>query len=132
VIDHHEMSKRILSELEEAGEENAASLLNTVIEPTGSQIELSSFNDAVSHLEREGLIELEWVDGGENTNSNRTVHLDESSRFVQHLRFNESNGRWSFVDTTRFPSLVATSEGLEMAESLLRERGYQWWRKSNV
>ncbi|MCR4265347.1 hypothetical protein [Nitratireductor sp. ZSWI3] len=126
-----EIEQRILSELEEAWENNVCSLMNTVYDPSSSA-DLTEFCDASRSLYERGLVRVTMDMPG------RSLELPESEERAL-LRSLESwfgaldeDGQWGYgeehsaVDAP-VPQLLATEEGHELAFQLLERRGYQWW-----
>lgn len=130
-----EVSLRILAELEEAGEENIFSMLNTIIEPKGVDTEVVAFKQALGILLTEGLVTL-----GLGTSGSRTIEpksLQESQSLIADLnswfRFDMSRRLWTLgqgdLREATIPEIRLTKAGRARSEKVLGERGYQWWRQ---
>lgn len=95
MIDSEEMKKRILSVLEEAGNDDANPLLNTVIDPTGDPLEPEIFEMSLRELFSEGLIEMGMVSiprGREALTSEEG--LTEIGKLSAHYKFDAREGIW--------------------------------------
>lgn len=126
-----EIEERILANLDEAGEENAVALLNTICNRTGAAEEAAAFAIAVSELTKRGLV---TVAGHE------TLMFGPSS--IEHtLRLLDGLGRalifrdryWTDSRRTGppFPDhlvyVIATPAGRQAGRELIERRGYDWW-----
>lgn len=125
----NEAAARVLSELEEAGEENFATLLNTVFPVKGNASEVEELSNAVAELVSKGLVNvaIENGEGQSLASLSEAESRDALDGLSAKLRFG-SGKYWSWDKTFPAPYLVATKEGLVEARRLLGERGYQWWR----
>lgn len=131
-----EIAQRALSELEEAGEENIPTLLNTVTERTGSLAELRAMQNALTSLIDAGLvvmaIERDSSRRWKRSSARESAALIDSS--TDWLVFRESDRHWT--DNRKngppfafeSPHVLATSEGVARGRQILDDRGYQWWR----
>ena len=131
-----EMEMRVLAMLEEAGEENAVITLNTVIDPSGDESELTVFQAALRKLVDKKLIEIE-LESIPKGRAPLTADeaLVEVTQLKQHCRFLPDKGHWT--DTrengppyyqTPLPNLYLTEGGTSRSVEILEARGYQWWR----
>lgn len=132
-----EVAHRILAELEEAGEENPAAMLNTVLDPKGDQQELIAFQSALRQLVKSGLAAMS-VDRDQSrrlVDATVTVSLTEIDAIPTWLRFDIQKNYW--VDSRvkgppfhqMFPLIVLTEAGRNTCAKILSQRGYQWWRR---
>ena len=131
-----ELEMRVLSELEEAGEENVAAMLNTVMHPIGDPSELADMQQALENLVRADLVRMSM--DRDPTGRLRDLSVDESldviADLTSGLRFNSATMYWA--DTRHsgppfgdpFPYIVNTDTGKEKGFEVLDERGDQWWR----
>lgn len=132
-----ELEMRVLSELEEAGEEELQTMAVTVMLGLVSADPLSEFQAALRRLAERDLLRM-------STARNSTGRLDELSlaaslseidRIGEVLTFDVSSGAWmdrriSQGDMAeRYPFIVDTPAGAELAQKILEARGYQWWRE---
>jgi hypothetical protein len=118
-----ELEMRILSELEEAGEENVPTIANTVTNVRGDQLELSEIRSALESLVRADLIRIA-LDGRD---MNAQESLGVLAVLETHLIFNSEGKHWT-GGSEPWPDIIATRTGKETAFQILDERGYQWWR----
>ena len=129
MIDIDEIEKRILSELQEAGEENIAAMINTIIDPTGNADETTSMQAAVENLVRAGLVKIAF--SADATRKLVPLSADESLaisvKIATFLRFRTSDNHWTWSQNMK-PHIVVTPSGRVRADGVLEERGYQWWR----
>jgi hypothetical protein len=124
-----ELQQRIVSELEEAGEQELITLLNTVADfRQGRPEEVSLYRDALHGLIEEGLVLM----APERVPGNATVEADacRSRQMVidrfDGLQFVQDELYW--VRTPFIYSyVVATESGMARAREVLGERGYEWW-----
>jgi hypothetical protein len=125
-----EVERRILSELQEAGEENIAAMINTIIDPTGNADELRSMQEALSSLVRAGLVRMAL--STDPTKKLVPLSGDESlamsAKIGALLRFRTSDRHWTWGRDLK-PHIVVTSAGRARADSVLEQYGYQWWRQ---
>jgi hypothetical protein len=125
-----EMEDRILSELQEAGEENVAALINTIINPMGDTIELIQLRQALDNLARKGLVRIALT--RDATRGLVPLSVDKSLEIVakidEFLRFRSSDSHWTWSGESK-PHIVVTAEGRARADKILDQRGYQWWRR---
>jgi hypothetical protein len=129
VIDVHEMQMRIAAELEEAGQENVAAMINTIIDPAGDVGEIATMRDALDLMVRGGLVTMA-LDPGPGRKLMR-LGVDDSLALVGRIQalllFRVSDRHWTFATNER-PNIVATKAGRNTGFEVLEERGYKWWR----
>ena len=134
-----ELEMRILSELEEAGQEDVLTLMVTVMKPVGEVREVEQMCDALSNLVRAGLVRMSTDrDAGLAL---RELPEDELlvviAQLPPNLRFQTDGGYWADIRRTgrpfedTFPYVLGTESGIAKALEILNERGYQWWRQKN-
>ena len=131
-----ELEMRVLSELEEAGEENVAAMLNTITRPVGDATELADLQRALENLLRGNFVRMSM--DRDSTGRLRDLSADESldviADLTSGLRFNSEKMYWT--DTRhngppygdQFPYVVNTPAGKAKGFAILEKRGYQWWR----
>ena len=131
-----ELEMRILSELEEAGEENVAAMINTIMQPVGDSAELTDMQRALANLVRDNFIRMSM--DRDFAGRLRDLSADESLHVIADLasglRFNGQKMYWT--DTRHagppfgdpFPYIVNTESGKDKGSEILDKRGYQWWR----
>jgi hypothetical protein len=123
-----EIELRILSELEEAGEENVCSMANTIFPPTGSSSEIDQLQAALGSLVARGLVRM-----GERVRSVgvRPLSKEDSQAVVEGIRtgfiFDSAKEQWWWTHLA-WPEIVDTEAGKLEARKILDQRGYQWWR----
>jgi vacuolar-type H+-ATPase subunit E/Vma4 len=126
-----EMQLRVLSELEEAGQENLPTIANTIDYSTVDSDLRSLLDAALVALVRADLVRIAIV--SDSLESLDTRSADESIKHLAHLEshliFSEDLGRWT-GGSRPWPEVVATASGREKASEILSDRGYRWWRKS--
>lgn len=126
-----EYEKRILSELEEAGQENFPTLLNTIISPTGAANERNDFQSALTNLLQAGFIKIAL----ERDANKRLKEISDDealallTQITEHLVFKAQLGRWT-GGPRPWPEVVYTEMGKIEGRKILHELGYQWWRQS--
>lgn len=131
-----ELQMRILAELEEAGEENVPTIMNTVMEPTGDPSEVDAIQQAL-----EGLVQADFISMSIDLDAAKRLKVlsqDQSLAVIADLRaglgFRASDRHW--MDIRRkgppyswsFPYILATSEARRKGREILMERGHNWWR----
>lgn len=123
----NETLSRILAELEEAGEEEMVTLVNTVMPRTGESGELDMFSSALIDLIVSGDITAERRSRGRSLEP--ISPANEVRRTLSGFAFDRVEGFW--VDATKAFDVyvVASPAGLERARRILDERGYRWWNK---
>jgi len=129
VISIEELQQRILSELEEAGEQGLITLLNTVADfRQGREAEVATYQNALRDLIDQGLILMapERVTG----HALAEVSAEHSHRMVidglNGLHFVKDQLYWTKTRSTD-SYVVATEAGMARAREVLSERGYEWW-----
>lgn len=140
MIDSGEMKNRILATLEEAGFENANSLLNTVITPSGNSAELKLFEDALVELLDEGAVFIEmtdnrWPRDWRQGDDGRLLIENLSAYYVYDLSeriWKDSRFHLQADKALPEPRVSLTDAGNTKSIEILQERGYEWWRQSEV
>ena len=124
-----EVEMRIAAELEEAGQENIAAMINTIIAPAGDAWEVAAMRVALDNMVRGGLatMALDPGPGKRLVPLNVEDSLALVARIESLLRFRTSDRHWTF-STGEHPNVIATEAGRERGFKILDERGYQWWR----
>ena len=123
-----EIEMRILSELEEAGEENVCAMANTIFPPTGESSEIEQLQAALVSLVSADLVRM-----GERVRNVgvRPLSKDESLAIVGAMPagmiFDDKEGLWWWTQSV-WPEITDTEAGKSKAREILSERGYQWWR----
>ncbi len=127
-----ELEARILSELEEAGEENIPTLANTVFEPTGSTDESAELRDALTRLVIDEYVRVAVVrdELKRLTEMSKEVSLQIVSDLDVHLVFKSGNFHWT-GGPRPWPEIVTTALGKRLGREILEARGYQWWRNKS-
>ena len=137
MIELSELEMRILAELEEAGEADAASMLNTIINPEGRPEELANYQRALSKILEKDLIEIRMdsIPTGSIPLTKRDA-LAEAAGLSKNYTFSKSDGHWTDIREkgppyflTPQPRLFITDAGNAKSIELLEARGYQWWRQ---
>ena len=130
-----EVSQRILAELEEFRFDNVIALLNKVSDTIGTEGEIEKFETSVIELIENGLVVMSMEcfhpRSSERLSSAAALEICKSVR--EWVILDEQYGQWRSsrgkAHLIRLPNLTITEPGLALADSLLNERGYQWWRK---
>jgi hypothetical protein len=135
VVSLYEFERRILSELEEAGEEPVTGMLNTVIEGTGWQGEVSMYQKALRNLVEADLVRMTIAQPvGRSEITSKQVSMDQIDTISSYLKFDDIAKLWRDSRcvgppyTTPSPQIACTAKGKEEAFKILDDRGYQWWR----
>ncbi|HRK19866.1 MAG TPA: hypothetical protein PK970_12985 [Hyphomicrobiaceae bacterium] len=122
-----ETAERLLSELEEAGAENVATLLNTIFAPTGSNSELETVMLAVEQLLKSGDITLETLPRRPRQHTAAVpLNVDGLPALIS---YSTERKCWTFA-SDGVPEIVLTEKGRSRSRAILERRGYQWWRQS--
>jgi hypothetical protein len=129
VINIQEMEARIAAELEEAGQENIAAMINTIITPSGDAAEIAMLRVCLDNMVRGGLVTMALDLGPGKRLAQLSVDgsLAIIARIEPLLRFRTSDCHWTFATNERL-NILATQAGREQGFKNLEERGYQWWR----
>jgi hypothetical protein len=128
MIDIDEMRQRVLSELEEFGEEDVASLANKAADGEGDEGELQCFREALERLIADDLVLM----APEHQLGKALVELDKEQSLqllaetLKLFRFDKSDLLW-MIDPHVYNYVVVTETGMAAAVKILRERGYEWW-----
>jgi hypothetical protein len=136
MMELNELEQRILSELQEAGDESVQTLAVTVLDARGDSDELEQFKQALTKLIQSGFALVSTSLGPDRRLAKLTVEqsLKEISEIGSFLHFESLTKRW--LDKRRtgppygpeYPYMIITREGDLEAISILQRRGYQWWR----
>ncbi len=130
-----EAAQRILAELEEAGHDNIFALLNTISEPIGKISEVQEYGSALRMLLDRNLITLQME--GFYPHTPKPLMDEESASLLQALqewfRYDQSVASWlpnkGDMRSEPFPVVHLSIAGRSLAQEILKERGYQWWRE---
>ena len=135
-IELSELEMRILSVLDEAGEEDVLTTLNTVSDLVGSREELENYQKSLRTLIEKALVKLDLDSMPTGpialTTNEVATEIDKLSRNVVFVAQGE---HWTDIREKGppyfqilLPRLVVTETGDALAFKILEERGYQWWR----
>ena len=132
-----ELEMRILSELEEAGEEELQTMALTVMAGLAGNNPILEFQAALRRLAERDLLRMSTARDatGRLVDLSLQDSVSEVDRIGEVLTFDPSTGAWEDRRMTqgaieeRFPFIVDTPSGAKMAEGILESRGYQWWRE---
>lgn len=132
-----ELEMRILSELEEAGQEDVFTLMVTVMKPVGEVREVEQMCEALTNLVRADLVRMS-ADRDADL-ALRELPQDKSLMIIAqlppNLHFQTEGGYWADIRRTSrpledtFPYVLGTETGIAKALEILTDRGYQWWRQ---
>ena len=129
-----EMSQRILAELDELRFDNIFALLNTVADVRGADEELEGFCTSVAELIGKGLVvmSMEGFFPRSVERLSMSAALEACKTLREWFAYDGKSGYWDSSKGAshliRVPNLIITAPGLALADKLLNERGYQWWR----
>jgi len=128
--DETELQDRLLSELEEAGEENLPTLANTIFaeEMTVDQ-QRAGIRSALAGLINADLVRVAFEDA--TGRELREISKELSERVIEQLDDHlvlRSDGTWT-GGPRPWPEVVTTEKGKARARVVLETRGYQWWRQ---
>jgi len=130
-----ELEQRVLATLDEAGAENAISLLNTTVSTQGDAGEIESYVHAINRLALTNFIVI--ADEKEPGAGLADLEPDAAplamDEFAKRLKFDRSAGLW--VDESRTgppfaplrPIVVASTTGRKAARKIVDARGESWW-----
>lgn len=121
-----EVAARIISELEEAGEEYFTSTVNTITDRSGEEGEIVSSISALEELIKSGLAVLRH-EGSQDLSAESSIEL--LPQLASDVSFDPEDRLWKSDDSLPLIEIVATERGRELAFEILDERGYQWWRQ---
>jgi hypothetical protein len=134
-IHQSELEQRILAVLDDAGEEDVPTLLNTVLLGAVGAGTLNSYLVALRILVTQNLIRL--ANSRENNGRLSELSIEESLQEIDNqavvLKYDPAEGSWQ--DSSRTgppyppsnPNVVRTQLGKQRSREILTERGYQWW-----
>lgn len=121
------LERRLLSLLEEAGEEHLSALMNSVAKPSGEQRDISAMAAALVNLLKIGLIE---VSQDRDSQSRRLLPLPlEDSMSIllsvpSILIWNQDMALWAFRDGVPMIDILTTTAGIEWSRRILAEDGW--------
>lgn len=130
-----ELEMRIVSELEEAGEEGLQTMAVTVMPGLASSDPFLDFQNALRRLVARDFLRMSTGRdaAGRLVELPQEDSLAEVEKIGEILSFDSSSGRWEDRPSPRggnmdhYPYIVDTPSGAKMAEKILDARGYQWW-----
>jgi hypothetical protein len=123
-----EIKLRVLSELQEAGEETVAAMANTILERSGDRHVIDMLRQALDELIQEGMIRMAFRKGSGRLSPLPTEDsLQVVGELQSVLRVRESEMYWTWATDSK-PQIIATAAGIKRADQILAEHGYQWWR----
>jgi hypothetical protein len=130
MLEIEEVELRILCELQEAGEENVPTLLNTTMPRSGDPSELLQVQRALENLMRADLVRTA-IRSNPPSKLQAMSKNDSLAALVDlqlSVGFRQSDQHWTGI---RDPwlEIVATDAGLGRADEILQQYGYQWWRQ---
>jgi hypothetical protein len=137
MLDLPELDQRILSELEEAGQEVVPTMMLTTMSMKGEPSEIATFTSALDRLVTMGFVRMS-IDKEDSQRLRALSEVDSLSVVAtlnQHLHFDSDRGIWQDARHIGppygepFPFIVCTALGKRVALKLLQQRGYQWWRR---
>jgi Skp family chaperone for outer membrane proteins len=126
-----EFERRMLAELEEAGEENFPTLVNTVTMPQDATHALDAMRRALQGLLAAGQVEVATARSSEGTWLPLSAQdaAQEIAAISFEMCFDTVSNRWRCTKRRSALQVLLTAVGREKSESLLSELGYRWWRK---
>ncbi len=132
-----ELEMRILSELEEAGEEGLQTMAVTVMPGMQSSDPFSQFQSALRRLAERDLLRMSTARDAHGRLVELPIadSLAEVDRISEVLTFDPSSGVWADRRSSKggtrehYPMIVDTPAGAKLAERILEAKGYQWWRE---
>jgi hypothetical protein len=121
------VERRVLALLEEAGEEDIATLVNTVINSRGLVSEIQVIRSALNSLLMRGLIEIARS-RDETTRQWIAVSREQAVELLQQLTTNlnwsDDEQIWKWQHGLPRAETVLTSAGVVAANNVLREDGW--------
>ena len=128
-----EMSERILCELEEWGQENLPTLLNTCCPHEGSPEEFELLKAALTELYASRLVRFAIPDADERDFqiADDDVSTGILNSLGQFLRYDHGDGFWTGTEGP-WPEVVATPVAQRRGREIINARGYQWWRQKEA
>lgn len=124
-----ELQERLLSELQEAGEENLPTLANTVLS-SGEAAGIAELTEALSQLIHSEQVSVA-IETQEGENLEELSH-EQSQNFIgqleKHLVWRAMHNSWT-GGLRPWPLIVTTNKGKERAQAILDERGYRRWEQ---
>lgn len=128
MTDLGEIAARVLSELEEAHEEDVATLINTVMTVSGEQKEVEALTAALLQLAQSDFVRIADEETGKKSErQSHDLSITIIKTFAKGLVFDNREDIWSWDDARPQPCVMTTETGLEQARRILDERGHQWW-----
>ena len=134
MTDLTEMEQRILAELEECGEQNVFSMLNTIVDPKGDATEVTLLQQALQGLVQRDyvIMGLEGIVRRNPEELGKAASLELLSQLGDWFRFDVVDPHWTLSKgdfrNERYPAIYSTAAGRKQAVEILTQRGYQWWR----
>lgn len=131
-----EFRERILATLEEAGEENIPTLMNTLAGSPDATWNVRVVQGILSDLLHDGLVTLaaQAAYGQRLTDLQLDAAKDEIVHIADWLHYDSARGYWLDGRITgrpysdSYPNVRLTAAGRRESVRILSERGYEWWR----
>jgi hypothetical protein len=121
------IERRILALLEEAGEENIATLLHTVAFSSGNDRDVQILITAVSRLNNAGYVEI-GTSSNDATEPQTAADARDSRMLLntvaQAFKWNPALNSWEWISVSPVPQIFLTRSGLEVAQDILEVEGY--------
>jgi hypothetical protein len=121
------LERRILTLLEEAGDEHVSALTNTVAKPTGCREEIEQMRSALFQLAVDGLITLA-TSYDQRTLRLKQLELSDTLKEIEGLpgllRWNAEACHWELPEESGDVDVVLTAKGRKLAMDILSEEGF--------
>jgi hypothetical protein len=131
-----ELSERILATLEEAGEENIPTLMNTVVTSADVAPNVDDLQEALRELLQKRLARLATsaAPGQRLKELQQDVEENEIARLSDWLQYDTALRSWVDRRTSgppysdSYPYVKLTQAGRAASTRILSAKGYEWWR----
>jgi hypothetical protein len=140
MLETREVAERILAELEEAGEENVPTMLNTILPGTGDPSEVELLVGALESLVEADLVRMStsYDAKGRLVDLSKEESLAQIAALSSNLSFGDADRLW---DDSRYesgtprdppyPYIVITDAGMKAAREILMKRGHDWYQEKS-
>ena len=130
MINIQEMEARIAAELEEAGQENIAAMINTIITPSGDAAEIAMLRVCLDNMVRVASSRWRWTWAQEKDWRSFLLMRSLAIHCQDRAAAPISNQRLSLDICDKRAPQYSRDAGWQRCKvsSILEERGYRWWR----
>lgn len=122
----NKLQRFIISLMEEAGEEDLVTLINSSIEANGNLLEIQALEEALKGLIVARLVEISSYDNSKNAWA--SISLENGLAYIENalpqFTWNKHKNLWTIEDTPELKQIILTDDGLVLSSRILNEDGW--------